>query len=80
LYDSGKKIFIAEQNNGYLYSQIKDVLFKAKKSIDTEKIYAINVLDSELKPQFIHSATYTQLLHQFGLSPEQLAETIKKNL
>ena len=77
LYHSGKTIVIAEQNNGYIWSAYRNVLFKTGKTIDPTRLVPINTLDQEGKPQFIHSATYSQLIHRFGLAPEQLAETIK---
>jgi transketolase len=80
LYNSGKKIVIAEQNNGYIWSEYRKVLFKSNKTIDTTRLVPLNTLDANGKPQFIHSATYSQLLHRFGLTPEQLAETITKRL
>ena len=80
LYNSGKLLVIAEQNNGYIWSEYRKVLFKSNKTIDTTRLVPINTLDKNGKPQFIHSATYSQLLNQFGLAPEQLAETVKKML
>ncbi len=80
LYNSEKMIVIAEQNNGYIWSEYRKVLFKTNKTIDTTRLVPINTLDQDGKPQFIHSATYSQLLHQFGLAPEQLAETMMKCL
>ena len=78
LYDYGKPIFIAEQNNGYIWSAYRKILFKQRSSIDTSRLIPINTLDKSGEPQFIHSATYPQLLEQFGLEPDQLAHTIKK--
>jgi len=78
LYNSGKLIVIAEQNNGYIWSEYRKVLFKSDRTIDTTRLVPINTLDAHGKPQFIHSATYSQLLQQFGLAPEQLAERIAK--
>lgn len=80
LYASGKQIIIAEQNNGYIWSEYRKALFQAVDAIDTTRLLPINTLDRNGKAQFIHSATYFQLLHQFGLAPEQLADTIQKRL
>lgn len=77
LYNSGKKIVVAEQNNGYIWSELRKLLFKSGLTIDTTRLIAINALDEQGRPKFIHSATYSQLLHQFGLAPEQMAATIK---
>jgi transketolase len=76
LYDSGKKVFVAEQNNGYLWDAFRKVLWRNRGNIEPGRIVGINTLDAEGKPQYIHSATYAQLLRQFGLAPEQLAERI----
>jgi transketolase C-terminal domain/subunit len=80
LYNSGKLLVIAEQNNGYIWSECRKVLFQAVNTLETRQLHPINTLDKNGKPQFIHSATYSQLLHQFGLAPEQLAATVKELL
>jgi len=80
LYGSGKLVVITEQNNGYIWSEYRKVLFKANKTIDTKRLVPINALDRKGRPQFIHSATYSQLLNQFGLSPNQLAEAMKQKI
>lgn len=80
LYNSDKLLVIAEQNNGYIWSECRKVLFQSLQSVDTRRLHPINTLDRHGKPQFIHSATYSQLLNQFGLAPEQLAATVKELL
>ncbi|MDY0096314.1 MAG: transketolase C-terminal domain-containing protein [Candidatus Vecturithrix sp.] len=80
LYDSGKLLVFAEQNNGYIWSECRKILFKHYTTIDAARLLPINALNAEGNPQFIHSATYKQLLQQFGLAPEQLAETIQGRL
>lgn len=80
LYDSGKWVFVAEQNNGFIWSHYQRVLFREREHIDPGRLIAINTLAKDGKPQFIHSATYGELLQQFGLAPRQLAERIKKTL
>jgi transketolase C-terminal domain/subunit len=72
LYDSGKLLVFAEQNNGYLWQNFLKTLYR--------RVLAINTLDRDGRPQFIHSATYEQLVAAFGLAPAQLAETILKEL
>ena len=76
LYESGRHIIVAEQNNGYIWVHFMKTLFEKKQNIDTSRIHAVNTLDGEGKPQFIHSATYNQLATRFGLSAEALAEFI----
>jgi transketolase C-terminal domain/subunit len=80
LYNSGKPVFVAEQNNGYIWSEYRRVLFQERKETSPEKLFPINTLDAEGNPRFIHSATYAELLEQFGLSPQQLAESIRSRL
>ena len=80
LYRSGKLLVVAEHNNGYIWAEYQKTLFKSKETVDTARLLPINGLDANGRPQFIHSATYQELLQQFGLSPGQLAETIKQKL
>jgi transketolase len=78
LYNAGKWIIIAEQNNGFIWSHFQRILFRSHKNINPGKLIAINTLGKDGSPQFIHSATYSELLDQFGLAPHQLAERIKR--
>jgi transketolase len=77
LYDSGKRLYFAEQNNGYIWRCFQKILFQRRKSIATDRLMAVNTLGADAKPQFIHSGSYPQLLAAFGLSPQQLSETIR---
>ncbi len=80
LYVSEKRVVIAEQNNGYIWSECRKLLFKSRETIDTRRLTPINTLDKNGRPQFVHSATYPQLLNQFGLAPKQLAKTIRRKI
>ncbi|MGA3095306.1 MAG: transketolase C-terminal domain-containing protein, partial [Bryobacteraceae bacterium] len=80
LYDSGKLLYFAEQNNGYLWRNFQRTLFKQRDRIETGKAFAVNTLDRDGRPRFIHSGTYGQLLSAFGLAPSQLAEAIARRL
>ena len=80
LYDSGKRLCFAEQNNGYIWRNFHKILFQRRKSIATDRLTAINTLGADAKPQFIHSGSYPQLLAAFGLSPQQLSETIRRKV
>jgi transketolase len=80
LYDSKKWLIFAEQNNGYIWSKFQEILFKTRNQIDVSRLVPINTIEIDGQPRFIHSATYLQLLNQFGLSPVQLMETIKQKL
>jgi transketolase C-terminal domain/subunit len=76
LYNSGKVLCFAEQNNGYLWRNFKMTLFRQVQQIGTSRAFAVNALDEDERPRFIHSGLYEQLLGAFGLSPAQLTEAI----
>ncbi len=78
LYDSGMTMLFAEQNNGYLWNEFRKAVF-AKPSRTTVCL-AVNTSDSTGRPHYIHSATYEQMLDQFGLSPKNLAETLRGSI
>ncbi len=81
LHDSGKALFLAEQNNGFLWQNLLKVLYRKRKlHSDTCKIVAINTLSPDEKPGFIHSGTYEELTQAFGLSSSQLAETVRNKV
>jgi transketolase len=81
LHDSGKPLFLAEQNNGFLWQNLLKVLYRKRKSSSaTHNIIAINTLTAEGKPSFIHSGTYEELTQAFGLSAPQLAETVRNKV
>jgi transketolase len=80
LYDSGKLLCIAEQNNGYIWQNFVKLLFRRRRQLDTERLAPVNTLDKDAKPCFIHSGTYEQLLEAFGLAPSQLAQTIRQRV
>ena len=80
LYHSGKLILVTELNNGYIWSEYRRILCKSKETIDTSRLIPINTCDSNERPRYIHSATYPQLLNEFGLAPNQLVETIRQKI
>jgi transketolase len=80
LHNSGKLLCFAEQNNGYVWRNFQKSLFRRVQKIDTSRAFAVNALDEDGEPRFIHSGTYEQLMEAFGLAPSQLAETIMRRL
>ena len=60
---SGKLIVFAEQNNGFLWQNALKTAARHGKSLG--RIVAVNTLTREMKPAFIHSGTYEQLLDAF---------------
>ncbi len=82
LYSSGKLLCVAEQNNGYILQNLQKILFRRCKNVgdSAERVLAVNTLDAEGRPRFIHSGTYDELIHAFGLAPSQLMNAIKDRL
>jgi transketolase C-terminal domain/subunit len=80
LYDSGKLLCIAEQNNGYLWQNLTRLLLRRRRQLDADRLMPINSLGKDGKPCFIHSGTYDQLLEAFGLAPPQLAAAIRRRV
>ena len=77
LYRSGKPVFIAEQNNGYLWSHFRRVLFEQEASINTQRMVPINTtIKNGL--HYIHSGTYTELAAHYYLDATHLSERILK--
>ncbi len=80
LYATGKPLIFAEQNNGYLWQNFLKVLYRNRAStklVTLDQVVTINTLNAESKPQFIHSATYEELIAAFGLTPSAIADTIR---
>lgn len=80
LANSGKQIVFAEQNNGFLQQNFLKVLLKHKKQATVgvlDRVHFISTLDRDGKPQFIHSATYEELIEAFGLTPGAIASTVR---
>lgn len=83
LYASNKPLIFAEQNNGYLWQNFLKALYNNRTKAELNnlnRVFTINTLDSAGKPQFIHSATYEELIAAFVLTPSAIADTIETNL
>jgi transketolase C-terminal domain/subunit len=80
LYESGKVICLAEQNNGYILQNLLKILFRRRKDSWTgvDRILPINTLDAHGRPRFIHSGTYEELTRAFGLSSSQIAAALAR--
>jgi len=79
LYQSGRTIFIAEQNNGYLWSHFKRVLFEQETNINTQKLIPINTT-TKGGLHYIHSGTYAELAAHYSLDGASLTERISQAL
>jgi transketolase len=82
LYNSGKFLLFAEQNNGYLWQNLLKVLYRNrdKATGSLQRVITVNTLTAEGRPQFIHSATYEELIEAFGLTPAHIAKTAQAAL
>lgn len=81
LYDSGKLLLFAEQNNGYIWQNFLKVLYRHRRtSADLSRVATINTLDSEGRARFIHSGTYEELVEAFALTAERVAAFVEKRV
>jgi transketolase len=81
LYAEGKPLIFAEQNNGYLWQNFLKVLYRHRNSAQIDgldRVSAINTLDNQGRPQFIHSGTYEELIDAFCLTPAALADAVQR--
>ena len=74
---SGKVVCLAEQNNGYILQNLLKVRYRRGRDREgASTVLAINTLDRDGKPQFIHSGTYEELIEAFGLTASHIASTV----
>jgi transketolase C-terminal domain/subunit len=78
LYQSGKIVCLAEQNNGFILQNLLKVIYRrcAGGADGLDRVLAINTLDANGRPQFIHSGTYEELTDAFGLSAVAIAAAV----
>jgi transketolase C-terminal domain/subunit len=83
LYNSGQLLIVAEQNNGYIWQNFLKVLYRNRGQVQSggwNRIVTINTLQSDGRPQFIHSGTYEELIAAFHLTPDAIARTIEQHV
>jgi transketolase len=84
LCESGTLVCLAEQNNGYIFQNLLKILYRrggVRLLPDlTQRVLAINTLDANGRPRFIHSGTYEELVAAFGLAPMQIAAAVERRL
>jgi transketolase len=85
LSDTGKPICVAEQNNGYILQNLLKSEYRRRnlgsdphtvRKGETSTVLAINTLDRDGRPQFIHSGTYEELIEAFGLTASHVANAV----
>ncbi len=79
LYQSGKPVFIAEQNNGYIWSHFRKVLFEEETTINTAGLIPVNTTSGK-EIHYIHSGTYAELAAHYELDASHLSKKISKSL
>jgi transketolase len=75
LSGSGKIVCLAEQNNGYILQNLLKLRHRRGQG-DGSPVLAINTLDRDGRPQFIHSGTYEELIEAFGLTASHIAAAV----
>jgi transketolase len=82
LYDSGRLICVAEQNNGFILQNLLKILYRRRQASwpGAQNLLAVNTLDADGRPRFIHSGTYEELTEAFGLTPGRIAGAIRQRL
>jgi transketolase len=81
LYDSGRRMVFAEQNNGYIWQNFLKVLYRRRAGVSgTDRVVTVNALSADGRAHFIHSATYEELIEAYGLSAAKLAAKVEQLL
>ena len=82
LYDTGRLICVAEQNNGYILQNLLRLVHRHRGGSKSGlgHVMPINTLGPDGRPQFIHSGTYEELIEAFGLTPSAIAAAITARL
>ena len=81
LYDSGKPIVLAEQDNGYIWQNFLKVLARRRSAVcGAGRVMTVNTLSQDGRAHFIHSATYEELIEVYGLSAPKLAAKVRQRL
>jgi transketolase len=72
---TGNVVCLAEQNNGYILQNLLKVQHRRGQG-QVSPVLAINTLDRDGRPQFIHSGTYEELIEAFGLTASRIAAAV----
>jgi transketolase C-terminal domain/subunit len=88
LCGTDKIVCLAEQNNGYILENLLKLQYRRSvasdprtpRGVQTPRIVAINTLDRDGRPQFIHSGTYEELIEAFRLTPAHIAAAVANAL
>jgi transketolase len=75
---SHRLVCLAEQNNGYILQNLLKAQYR--RNAAPGRVLAINTLDQDGRPRFIHSGTYEELIEAFSLTPAAIAGAIERAL
>jgi len=81
LYRTGLPLLFAEQNNGYVWQNFLKALYRCRDEAGLDglkRVHTINTLTKNGGKQFIHSATYEELVEAFALTPSAIADAVKR--
>ena len=73
-------VVFAEQNNGYIWASCSRILLERGIAPSSGVLHPVNTSGEGGAPRYVHSGTYKELLDEFHLGPEQLAQKIQKLL
>jgi transketolase len=73
-YD-GTPVVVVDQNNGYLYKKLVEYMAASGEFHKFGNITALNLLDRDGRPHFVHSGTYDELTGYYGLNAAAIAKT-----
>jgi len=73
LVHSDLPILVAEQNNGYIWNNLRKVLFQQTSVINTKQLHALNTT-TENGLHYIHSGTYPELADHYRLNAKHLVD------
>ncbi|MEO5740676.1 MAG: transketolase [Vicinamibacterales bacterium] len=78
---SGKIVCLAEQNNGYILQNLLKVQHRrGRVQGQASPVLAINTLDRDGRPQFMHSGTYEELTEAFSLTASHIATAVMRGM
>jgi transketolase len=66
-----------------LWQNFLKVLYRLRGETKLEgldRVHTINALDAQGEKQFLHSATYEELVEAFGLTPAAIASAVQRTL
>ncbi|MDR8394093.1 hypothetical protein NC796_23270 [Aliifodinibius sp. S!AR15-10] len=75
LHKSGRPVFVVDQNNGYLWTKFREVLFENELAHDKKRLVPINTTVGEGR-HYIHSGTYSELSSHYGVNADGIRQKI----